>query len=252
MSVSAGIGAVPIALLGVHIAAAVAATGAGGASFLARKGGPLHVRAGRIFVPAMFSMYGFGVVYAAFDPTPDPILTVAAVIGAYLVATAWRTAKRRDGTAGRFEHAAFAVILACLALSLAFLYLASTSPDGRFFRHGPATIMPNIIISSLAASFDLAFILRGRLTANQRIARHVWRVSVAMLMVTFSTFAGDQAQKVFPDAIRGSFFLVLPAIAVLLAMVYWLVRLRFGRGMRRRAQKPDRNAATLAPRRSTA
>ncbi|HEX9933028.1 MAG TPA: hypothetical protein VGB08_09325 [Allosphingosinicella sp.] len=112
--------------------------------------------------------------------------------------------------------------------------------------------MPNIVFASLGAGLDLAFILRGRLTGSQRIARHVWRISLAMLMVTFSTFAGDQIQKVFPDAVRGSFLLVLPAVAVLLAMVYWLVRLRFGRGIRRRAQKPDRNAATLAPSRSTA
>ncbi|HEX9933029.1 MAG TPA: hypothetical protein VGB08_09330 [Allosphingosinicella sp.] len=92
-------GAVHILLLGPHIAAALVATAAGGASFLAPKGGPLHVRAGRVFVPAMFAMYGFGILYAAVDPTPDPMLAVAAVIGAYLVATASRSASRRDGLA---------------------------------------------------------------------------------------------------------------------------------------------------------
>jgi hypothetical protein len=190
--------ALHILLLGVHIAAALIATAVGGASFLSRKGGPLHVRAGRLFVPAMYVMYGFGLLYAAVDPTPDPMLAVSAVIGAYLVATASRSAARRDGVAGRFEHGAFALILACLALSLAFLWLASASPTGRFYGHGPATLMPNIVLAALGAGFDLAFILRKRLTANQRIARHVWRISVAMLMVTFSTLPAIRSRRSSP------------------------------------------------------
>jgi hypothetical protein len=69
-----------------------------------------------------------------------------------------------------------------------------------------------------------------------------------MLMVTFSTFAGDQIQKVFPDAIRGSFMLVLPTIAVLLGMVWWLVRLRFGKALKRLLlPRPKSGAAVAAP-----
>ena len=207
--------AAQILLLGPHIAAALVATAAGGAALCARKGGPLHARAGRIFLPAIFAVYGFGLAYVPFDSTPDPILSVGAIMGAYLVATSWQAARRRDGTAGSFEPAALGVILFCLAADLLFLGLATSSPTGRFYGHSPATIIPNALIAALAAGFDIGFILRGRLSAKQRLARHVWRISVAMLMVTFATFAGDQVQKAMPEAIRGSMVLTLPPLAVL-------------------------------------
>jgi hypothetical protein len=246
-------GTIQILILAPHIAAGFLATAAGGVALAARKGSALHARAGAVFVPAMLAMYGLGLLYVPVDPTPDPILAVAAAIGAYLVLTAREAARRRDGRAGRFERAAFAVVLACLAASVAFLMLALGSPDGRFYGHGPATMAPNLLVASLAAAFDLAFILRGRLKPNQRLARHVWRIGVAMLMVTFATFAGDQVQKAMPDSIRGSFLLTLPALAVVAAIVFWLLRLRFARSWRRGpAQNPDRKAATLAPSRSTA
>ena len=234
--------AAAIVLLSVHIAAALFATAAGGAALLSRKGGPAHTRAGRLFVPAMLGMYGAGIVYVAFDPTPDPMLAVAAVIGAYLVVTAARAARRRNGRAGRFELAAFLVVLACLAASLTFVALALGSPTGRFYGHGPAAMAPNILIAGAAVALDLSFLIRGKLKREQRIARHVWRMGVAMLMVTFSTFAGDQAQKVFPDAIRGSFLLTLPALAVVAAIVFWLLRLRFAKTWR-----PSARPAAPAP-----
>lgn len=225
--------AIGTALLAVHIAAALFATAAGGAAMFARKGGPGHRRAGKLFVPAMLVMYGAGIVYVAFDSTPDPILAVAAVIGGYLVVTAGHSARHRDGEAGAFHAAAFAVILACLAASILFLVLALEAPSGRFYRHGPATIAPNIVIAAIAAGLDLSFLLRRRLAPNQRVARHVWRIGLAMLMVTFSSFAGDQIQKVFPEAIRGSFLLTLPALALIAAVVFWLLRLRFAKAWRR-------------------
>jgi len=240
------VGPVATAVLAVHIAAALAATAAGGAALAARKGSRVHARAGGLFVPAMLVMYGAGIAYVALDPTPDPILAVAAVIGAYLVATAARAARRRDGCAGRFELAAFGVALACLVASLAFMALALGSPSGRFYGHGAATIAPNIVFAGTAVILDLSFLIRGTLKRNQRIARHVWRIGVAMLMVTFSTFAGDQAQKVFPDAIRGSFLLTLPALAVVAAVIFWLLRLRFARAWRRSERPPAPDGAVAA------
>ena len=220
-----------------HVAAGSAALLAGAAALTVRKGGRLHARAGTIFFVAMLAMAGTGSVMAALKPERG-----SAVIGlftCYLVATSWLTARRRDGQAGGFEQAGLAVAVACAAAMLAFAVLAASSPTGKFDSLPAAAHYPFAILAALAAGLDLNFILRGRLARHQRIARHLWRMCAALAIAAFSFFLGQQDE--FPAAWRGLALWFVPPVAVLAAMVFWLVRVRFTAAFGRPA--PNRRTA---------
>ena len=217
-----------------HVVAGSAGLIAGAAALSVRKGGRLHARAGTAFFAAMLAMAGTGAVIAAWGSERG-----TAVIGlftCYLVATSWMTARRRDGVAGGFEWAGLAVALACAAAMLAFALLASASPTGRFDSLPAAAHYPFAILAALAAGLDLNFLLRGRLARHQRIARHLWRMCAALAIAAFSFFLGQQDE--FPAAWRGLAIWFVPPLAVLAAMVFWLIRVRFTAAFGRRAPNP--------------
>ena len=209
-------------IMAVHIAAGLLALPSGAAAVAARKGGRLHARGGTLFLGAMLVL---GVTAAILEPyrTP-PGSPVAGIFVCYFVVTGWAAARRRDGTGGWFE------IIACLfALGTAALmawggFTGSTTPAGR----GPVFVFA--ALCGLAGLGDLRAI-RRKLTAAQRIARHLWRMCFAFFIATGSFFLGQQ--DVLPTAVRGSPFLFVLAFAPFAVMAFWLVRIRFAKALSR-------------------
>ncbi|HEX8573726.1 MAG TPA: hypothetical protein VF759_13350 [Allosphingosinicella sp.] len=226
-----------IGLMLFHVVAGSAALLAGGAALTVRKGGRLHARAGTIFFASMLAMAGTGALIAAVKPERGT--AVIGILTCYLVATSWLTARRRDGEAGGLERIGFAVALACAAAMLGFGAAASASATGRFDSLPAAAHYPFALLGALAAGLDLNFILRGRLAQHQRIARHLWRMCAALAIAAFSFFLGQQDE--FPAAWRGLAIWFVPPFAVLAAMAFWLVRVRFTAAFGRPA--PDRRSA---------
>jgi uncharacterized membrane protein len=220
-----------------HVAAGSSALLAGGAALAVRKGGRLHAKAGTIFFATMLAMAGTGALIAA--SRPERGTAVIGIFTCYLVATAWVSARRRDGRAGGFERAGLAAALACAAAMLGFGLIASGSPSGKFDSLPAAAHYPFAVIAALAAGLDLNFILRGRLERHQRIARHLWRMCAALAIAAFSFFLGQQDE--FPAAWRGLAIWFVPPLAVLAAMAFWLIRVRFSAAFGRPA--PNRLSA---------
>jgi uncharacterized membrane protein len=227
---------VMIALTLFHVAAGSIALLAGGAALVVRKGGRLHAKAGTAFFAAMLAMAGTGAIIAALKPERGT--AVIGIFTCYLVATAWWAARRREGRAGGFERAGLAVALACAAAMLSFGVLASASPGGRFDSLPAAAHYPFALIAALAAGLDLNFLWRGRLERQQRIARHLWRMCAALAIAASSFFLGQQDE--FPDSWRGLAIWFVPPFAVLAAMIFWLLRVRFSAAWGRAV--PDRNS----------
>jgi FtsH-binding integral membrane protein len=71
---------------------------------------------------------------------------------------------------------------------------------------------------------DLKVILHGGISGAQRIARHVWRMCVALFVGTGSFFLGQQ--KVMPAFMHGSPILLVLAFAPLVLMIFWMLRVR--------------------------
>jgi uncharacterized membrane protein len=216
-------------LIWMHVAAGTAALLAGAAALAARKGGPLHMRAGTTFFAAMLVMAPTGALVAAL--VPERGTAVIGIITTYLVATSWMTARRRDGRTGAFEIGAFLVAAACAAAMAAFGWMASQSPSGLLDSLPAGAHYPFAVVAALAAGLDLAYIRRGRSSGAQRIRRHLWRMCAALLIAAMSFFLGQQDE--FPQAWRGSPMWFAPPVAVFAAMIFWLVRLRFPRAFNR-------------------
>jgi hypothetical protein len=97
----------------------------------------------------------------------------------------------------------------------------ATTPAGS----GPVFALGAICL--LAGLLDLNAVLRRKLSATQRIARHLWRMCFAFFIATGSFFLGQQ--DVLPVAVRGSPVLFILAFAPFAVMAFWLVRIRFSK-----------------------
>ena len=211
--------------LTLHIGGGTLAILSGFAALALRKGSTRHALAGNIFLGAMLMMATMGGVLALGR---DDIGTAsAALVATYLVATAWMTARNGSGTAGRTEQIAFAAAVACAGMFGTFTLLATTSPSGRFSGYPAAIYVAWAVVFSLAASLDLNFLLRGTLSRVQRLRRHLWRMCTALFIASGSFFLGQQ--KVMPLWMKGSPWLFVPALAPLVLMIFWLVRVSFRR-----------------------
>ena len=209
-------------LMWVHIAGGSLALLSGALAVAARKGGPLHARAGTCF---FVSMLVLGVTASILEPFRSPPGSpIGGIMVCYFVATSWVTARRRDGTTGKFEIIACAVALGLAALMAWGGFTGATTPAGR----GPVFALAGLCL--LAGLLDLSAILRAKLTSVQRISRHLWRMCFAFFIATGSFFLGQQ--DVMPDAVRGSPILFVLAFAPFAVMAFWLVRLRLGKHFR--------------------
>ena len=213
-----------ILLLWAHIAGGTIAILAGTVAVVARKGGALHARSGTWFAVAMLVLGGTAAILAQAEN--DTGLGLGGLLTCYFVATSWVTARRRDGTTGKFEIGACAlVLLAAAAIVWAGFTGSSRTPAGA----APLFIFAGVCL--LAGLGDLRAILRDKLTPVQRVTRHLWRMCFAFFIATGSFFLGQQA--VMPEAMRGSPLLFVVAFAPLAVMLYWLVRLRFAQAIGR-------------------
>ena len=215
----------------IHVIAGSVALLAGGAALSLRKGGRRHIRAGTLFFVAMLVMTASGSLLAAFRP--ERATALIGLLTLYLVATSWMTARRRDGVAGRSELAAFAFAATCAAAFAAMGLIAAANPTGRIDSLPAAVPFAFGTVAALAAGLDLNFLVRRRLSAAQRIGRHLWRMCAALLIAAFSFFLGQQDE--FPEPLQGSPIVYLPPLAVLAAMIFWILRVRFSRVWNRAA-----------------
>ena len=222
------------ALTWIHIAGGSAALLGGTTALMLRKGGDPHRTVGTWFFGAMLVMAGTGAIMAALKPERGT--AVIGILTCYLVATSWVAARRRDGSTGRFELAGLAVAIACALAMLGFGVQGLASETGRVDSLPYVVHFPFAVLATLAAALDINVLVQREISRRQRIARHLWRMCAAFLIAAFSFFLGQQ--KVMPEFIQGSSLLFVPPLAVLAAMIFWIIRVRFSRTWQRRQPGP--------------
>jgi uncharacterized membrane protein len=214
--------------LALHISGASAGLIFGSVALIARKGQRLHRLAGNIFFVSMLTMSGVAAVAAPF--LPDRASALMGVLVFYLTATAWAVVQRRPGVIGRFERGAAVVPWFVAAGYFAFAWIGGHMPRGVL--DGEPSQMGYVFgaLAVLAGACDISMIRRGGVAGPQRIARHLWRMTLA-LAVAWGSFAGQP--KAQPIGLRGSDLLIIPALVVLIALFVWLAKTLIPR--RRRA-----------------
>src|SRR5262245_48612942 len=205
----------------IHIIAGFLALSSGFIALYALKGGKLHRQSGTLFAYAMLVMAGLGAIMAA--RLPERLSSLVGVLTCYLVTTSLLAVKRRPGEPFlAIDFGAMLVALGVAATSIGFAAYALRSGSGRMDGY-PATgyfIVAGVAL--LAAALDIRMLIAGDLRGAHRIARHLWRMGLALWIATGSFFLGQA--KLFPEPVRKFSLLAIPVLLVLVTTVYWLVR----------------------------
>jgi hypothetical protein len=146
------------------------------------------------------------------------------------VTTSWLTVRRRAGSIGRGEVAAFAFAVLLAAACALNGMRAAGSAGGQLGGTPAAGYYAAAVLIALAAAADLRMILRGGIAGVPRIARHLWRDVRRLVRRHGSFFLGQQ--RVMPEAVQGSPILLVLGLAPLAFMVFWLIRVRLGKRLR--------------------
>ncbi len=215
----------PIVLV-IHVACGALAIVAGFGALIPKKGNSIHVTLGKIFYFSMLGMAGAGSFLAIFSSYE----TINAFIGLftlYLVVTGRWTALNSGGTNTLREKVggAFGIILfvGFVILSIQAWKSGESVVDGIYVE----AFYVYTVLSALAMALDLRILLRGGVYGKQRLARHLWRMVLALFIACGSLFLGQP--QVFPEFIRESGVLGLPVLLVVIVLSFWLIRIYAGK-----------------------
>lgn len=225
-------------ILIVHICGGSLALVSGAAAMSFRKGSRWHRAAGKIFVFSMFAL-AIGAIYIA-GVKHDSANVSGGILTFYLVLTAWLTARRRDGQAGKYDLLLLLIPLALGSLTVIAgvekLRIPGPPKDGV-----PAAM--NFFLGSvmlLACAGDIRMLARHGISGSRRIGRHLWRMCFAFFIATGSFFLGPAnrplrflsgmglRQQIFHTLLRLEVRLFL-AVLPLLLLIFWMIRVKVGK-----------------------
>jgi uncharacterized membrane protein len=229
----------PILLL--HICAGTTGVLSGFVAVFLRKGSRWHRIIGNVFFIAMLALGSSGAYMAVMKSQVTNIL--AGVLTCYLVATAWMTARRREGEPGIFDQVALLSVLAVATTEWAFGLEALSSPAGT--KYGNPALLYFIFgsVALLAATGDVRMLVRRGISGTQRTARHLWRMCLALFVASGSIFLARP--HLFPAVLRKTGVLAFLSFLPLILMVFWLIRIRIARASAKRTIPRGADAYSL-------
>jgi uncharacterized membrane protein len=207
-------------LVPFHVLAGSLSLVAGAVAMCAPKGGPLHRRAGLVFAVAMLAMSASGAVMAA--NIGEHLSVGMGALTFYLVGTSLLTVRRTVAQGRRWQLGLLVLALAIAAWGLYWAGVARGLPDGKSGGMPAAGYAVFALIALACAALDVRLLVAGAIAGRHRLARHLWRMGLAMFVATGSFFLG-QADEL-PDALRIGPLLALPVLATVVFTPYWLVK----------------------------
>jgi len=206
-----------VSIVPVHVLGGILALAGGYVALYAAKGGTVHRRSGRLFVGAMIAMSLTGAAIAFLRS--EPISVVAGLLTFYFATTSFLTVRRRSDASLRIDVVA---MLGAFAVAI-FGFKVGIGLAGS----GRPEMFPMFIfgiVGLLGAAGDLRMIREGGIQGPKRISRHLWRMCFAMWVAAASFFWGPPGRV--PDIIYIPALLPIPVLAPIVAMIYWLWRIR--------------------------
>lgn len=221
-------------LLLVHICAGTIGLLSGFVAMAFRKGSRYHGMAGNAFFVSMLTMSSVGAYLALLKHQSSNVF--GGTLTFYLVATAWATARRRDGESSKLDWIGFVAALAVGIVIAMFGFQAAASPTGAKDNVPAPMYFVLSSVALLSAGGDLRMLWRGGLFGAQRIARHLWRMCFAWFIASGSVFLARP--HLFPAILRETYILVFLGLLPLFLMIFWLVRVRFTNAFKRKQPVP--------------
>ncbi|GLR69823.1 hypothetical protein [Agaribacter marinus] len=210
----------------LHLYAGLITMAAGFIAILAPKGKFIHRWIGRIF---LFTMGALCLSGFYLSITRSLQLTFfLAFFSAYLLFTGWYTMARRSSEANLIDKIGFALVTFGVLLSggIATAGIVYDLPS-------PATEPPYqgyYVFTGFAlilAVGDYLYIWKNNGTRVSKLIRHLWRMMFSLLIATFIFVGGNT--HVLPEALRKDWILSMPVIAIIIAMVFWVFRVKKSR-----------------------
>ena len=205
-----------------HFASALIALVAGTVALAVAKGGRLHKKSGMVFTIAMGAAGVLAIPIAAYEGNISSV--VAGILVVYFVYTAMATVKPMPRNGGAIDVALMTLAFTIAAVNYWYGFVAWARP-GHVLNGVPAAMRLFLAtLCLLAAIGDARMILEGGLHGTRRLARHLWRMCFALFIATGSFFIGQM--KFVPAPIRIVPLLIALGFAPLLALLYWMWRVR--------------------------
>lgn len=209
-------------LLFLHICGGIAGLFSGAAAIVFRKGSRRHAYAGNVFVVSMVVLAGSGVILAVMKSQPGNV--VGGMLTLYLVATAWLTARRREGGIDFWNWVSLAAGAGVTAFASTYGIEALRSPTGEVHGYSPGPYFFLGTVALIGGIGDARVLLRGGIDGAQRLVRHLWRMCFALFIASASVFVARA--NIFPAFMRTTGMLTVLTVLPLALMVFWLVRVR--------------------------
>jgi hypothetical protein len=218
-------------ILNLHVIAGTVGLFTGIIAVSSRKGARVHRRTGFLFAVSMLVMAILADYLAVVMPGQIPNLFIG-TFTIYLVATAWMTVRRKQGT-GIPEKTALAVILLlCLPFAILSFELASgmeLSFKSADLLETPVRIAIYVFtfMVTMALIGDTRLVLAGGITGRRRMGRHIWRMCLALTLAAGSAFTNG-LPRLLPRTVHiPLIFLFLPQFISLGVLIFWMIRVRF-------------------------
>ena len=211
--------------LAFHLAGGTAGFAAGTVAMVARKGGRVHRLAGNVFLFAMLAMSGVGAVVAPM--IDDNGSAFAGAITFYLVLTGWMAGRRTQVTGGWFEKAGVAGLAVAMIALVVLGRQALAAPDRTLAGVPWFAYFVMTAVAGLIAALDLKVVLGRPLTGPPRLARHVWRMGLGLWIALMSALAQPKVGGVLFHGPSVNLQWI-PVGALVIAIAYWLIRVRRG------------------------
>lgn len=206
-----------------HICAGAIALLAGYSVIVARKGQMAHKYLGRVYVVAMLALGLTGTYIAIIREIPLSMLN--GLVLCYFVLssinTIWQTPKQTNA----YDKLLFILVI---LITIGFgwnSYLITQLESKELGGFGIEAYIVFGVVMVLCCFGDCRFLIRGGLSGNSRLVRHLWRMFFPLLMSTAAFFLGQA--KHFPESIQRIEFLLIPVILVVVTTVYWVIKMRF-------------------------
>jgi hypothetical protein len=218
----------------LHVGAGTLALVAGLIAAFAPKGRRLHRSAGTVFFVSMLVMATFAAYLAVVVPGQMVNLFIAAFTS-YLVATAWLTVRRHANEAGLAEKIALMIaLILCAPFAILSFQLATGMPplfETAVPFEGPVLIAIYIFTAVLVIAVfgDARLVIAGGISGVPRIARHLWRMCLGLMLATGSAFTNG-LPRLLPASVHLPLaVLFVPQLLVLCLLIFWLSRVRFAK-----------------------
>ena len=212
-------------ILPIHIVAAALGLVSGAVALSVTKGRTLHRKSGMVFVCAMIAMCATATVGAIAKG--QAVNVMAALMTAYLVLTGLTTVRPPSAASRRRDVGLMLMALTLGAATLVAGFVAVASPGGKIFGLPPFPFFLFGVLGLSGGAGDFRTIRSGALRGAPRLARHLWRMCMALFIAAASFFSiRARVVAIFPASLATPAARALPVLLVLAAMFYWLWRIR--------------------------